>query len=138
MSRQGGARVMQLGEVGSFRRTVSNDDVQAFSALTGDTNPVHFASAAGQGRQPLVQGAFMSALAATLIGVHLPGPGSVTVSQSLTYVLPVYPGQTLTVRGTVTHSDPERRRCVVAIEGRNELEELVMEGTMVVAPPRRS
>lgn len=64
------------------QRTISQADVDAFTKLTGDANPIHAAPESAANRVP---GAMLNALTAGIIGSKLPGPGTVVVSQEFSF-----------------------------------------------------
>lgn len=64
-------------------RIITQDDVDKFTKLTGDTNPIHSINQPEIKR--LVPGALLNALLAGIIGTKLPGPGSVVVSQEFSF-----------------------------------------------------
>lgn len=64
------------------QRIISQADVDAFSKLTGDANPIHTALGPAANRVP---GAMLNALTAGIIGSTLPGPGTVVVSQEFLF-----------------------------------------------------
>jgi len=122
-----------IGRTALVRRTFTAEDVRAFSVLTGDLNPLHVPpEGAKRPRRPLVQGAFLSALGPTLVGTELPGPGTVYMSQTFKYHLPVYAGDTVEVRGEIVGYEPVEHHYTVLITCRNDMDELVMDGTMIV------
>lgn len=93
-----------LGASASLSRTFTADDVKQFADLVGDHNPLHldpsFARQSRFGRN-IVHGMLPASLISAVIGQHLPGPGSVYLSQMLKFVAPVYPGDRITARVTV-------------------------------------
>ncbi len=122
-----------VGKTAQLRRTITAEDIRAFSELTGDMNPLHVPPAgAPRARRALAQGAFLSALGATLVATELPGPGSVYLSQTFEYLLPVYAGDAVEVRGEIVAHEPDEGRHTISIQCRNEVDELVMQGTMIV------
>jgi len=82
------------------------DDVQTFAALSGDANPIHldpeFARQSIFGR-PIVHGLFTTSLFSRLLGEELPGPGTIYLGQSLSFVRPVFVGDEVTASVEVTH-----------------------------------
>jgi enoyl-CoA hydratase len=82
------------------------DDVQSFAALSGDANPIHldpeFARQSIFGR-PIVHGLFTTSLFSRLLGEELPGPGTIYLGQSLSFVRPVYVGDEVTASVEVTN-----------------------------------
>lgn len=63
-------------------RIVTQQDLDAFSSLTGDHNTVH---KIGDSKNPLVHGALLNSLVAGIIGTKLPGPGTIVISQTFTF-----------------------------------------------------
>lgn len=62
-----------------FTRKITKQDVDEFTRISGDNNPVHL------GDKPLVHGAFLNALVSGVIGTRLPGPGTIVVAQTLRF-----------------------------------------------------
>jgi len=89
----------------AFDFTISPADMDAFTALSGDENPLHtdtaFAIAQGYtGR--VVYGALLIAKLSQLIGMRLPGRDSLWASVTLRFHAPLYVGETATAEGEVT------------------------------------
>lgn len=118
-------------------RTFTAQDVEAFSRLTGDENPLHLQAGGRRSGRAIVQGAFLSSLAASLVGTRLPGPGTIYISQSFEYRLPVNVGETVTIQGLISARDEITRRLWIAIACLNEWDEVVMDGKMEVLLSRR-
>lgn len=64
-------------------RIITQKDVDNFSDLTGDHNPIHKKSKTNQ--RPLVHGAFLNSIVAGLIGSKLPGAGTIVLSQNFSF-----------------------------------------------------
>ena len=98
------ARIPCLGESASRSVTFTDGVVQAFCAATGDNNPVHlsdeFAAATRFGRR-IVNGMLTCALVSSVIGTQLPGPGAIYLTQTFTFVAPVFLGVQVTATVTV-------------------------------------
>ena len=93
-----------LGETAQLSTTITDRDIQACAELTGDRNPVHlddaFASRTRFKRR-IAHGMLVASQLSKVIANDLPGQGSVYLSQTLKFVAPVYPGDTVTARVTV-------------------------------------
>jgi len=92
------------GDTAQLSTTITDSDIQAFAELTGDHNPVHFDDAFAsrtrfKGR--IAHGMLVASQLSKVIANDLPGQGSVYLSQTLKFVAPVYPGDTVTARVTV-------------------------------------
>ena len=96
---------LQVGETASLSKTITDDDIRRFADLTGDQNPVHldesYARQTRFGRR-IAHGMLSASLISALLANELPGRGTVYLSQTLQFVAPVYPGDTVTARVTVT------------------------------------
>lgn len=64
-------------------RMITCRDLDAFSNITGDHNPIHKKSPDNQ--KPIVHGAFLNSIVAGLIGTRLPGPGTIVLSQNFSF-----------------------------------------------------
>jgi 3-hydroxybutyryl-CoA dehydratase len=106
-----GAPALVVGETASRSVTFTEDVVAAFCAATGDNNPVHlsdeFAATTRFGRR-IVNGMLTCALVSSVIGTQLPGPGAIYLSQSFTFVAPVFIGDEVTATVTVLHMREDR------------------------------
>jgi len=85
--------------------TVSDEDIEAFARLSGDRNPVHFDD--GFARSigfdgHIAHGAVTASLLSAVLGMDLPGPGSVFLEQRVRFLAPVRPGDTITATLEVT------------------------------------
>ncbi len=109
----------QVGARATWTRTFTADDVEAFAAISGDRNPLHFdaafAEATRLGRL-VVQGGLTTGLFNALVAMELPGPGSVFLHQEWDYPAPVYIGDTVTAEAEVIEARADkpitRLRCV--------------------------
>lgn len=122
-------------------RTVTADDVQRYAEITGDFNPVHVDAAAaarsrfgGQIAHGMLSAGFISAI----LGMDLPGPGSIYVGQTLRFTRPVRLGDTVTARVEVVEVIEAKRRLRLATICRNQHGETVLEGEATVLVPEES
>jgi acyl dehydratase len=95
---------MKPGDSAEITKTIEQADVDAFADLTGDHNPVHvdeeFAKTTRFGRR-IAHGMLTASLISSVLANKLPGEGSVYLGQTLKFVAPVFPGDTITARVTV-------------------------------------
>lgn len=95
--------------------TVTEADIRAFAAVSGDTNPVHldaeFAATTPFGGR-IAHGLLAASYISAIFGTRLPGPGCIYVSQSLRFKAPVRPGDTVVARVTITALDELRKRAI--------------------------
>lgn len=131
---------LSVGDSARFTKTVTETDVAFFAAISGDFNPVHvdaeWAKSSLFGAR-VAHGPLTLALAAGVLGMHLPGVGTIAETNHIDYRRPVYIGDTITTRGEVAELEPERNRVRIALTWTNQDGVVVAEGYAVVMPPKR-
>jgi 3-hydroxybutyryl-CoA dehydratase len=130
---------LEIGQAAEFSKTVTETDVAFFGAISGDFNPLHFdAEYAAKSRfgARVAHGPLTLALSANVLGMRLPGLGTIAVTNRIEYLRPVYIGDTITSRVEVAALDRERNRATMGLTWRNQAGELVAEGEAVVKPPK--
>ena len=130
-----GAVTFTAGQRATFTKTISEADVAGFAGITGDFNPLHVdAEFAGRSRfgGRIAHGILTAGLISTVIGMHLPGPGGIYLSQTLTFLKPVRIGDMITAAAEVLAYDATRRRLRLRTTCVNQRDEIVLEGEAVV------
>jgi 3-hydroxybutyryl-CoA dehydratase len=126
---------ISVGMEEQFRVTVSEEMMDMFRHITGDSNPLHNDTAfAAQRGYPdrVAYGMLTASFLSTLAGVYLPGEKSLIHSIEGKFVKPVYVGDELTVSGIVKEMD-ERFHCFwMKVEIRNQKNEKVLRGSMQI------
>jgi acyl dehydratase len=95
----------EVGQVAERQREVTGADIVAFTAMSGDRNPLHYdeaAAAASPFGEIVVQGGVSTAILNAVVAEDLPGPGTVFLSVSWDFRAPVRPGDTITGRVEIT------------------------------------
>ena len=130
---------LSVGDAAEFTKTVTETDVALFAAISGDFNPVHvdaeFAKTSLFGAR-VAHGPLTLALAAGVLGMRLPGVGTIAVTNHIEYRRPVYIADTITTRGEVAELDPETNRARIALTWTNQDGTIVADGYAVVMPPK--
>jgi len=130
---------LAVGEGATLTRTISPETIREYVQASGDGNPIHsdpaFAAATRFGRI-IAPGMLTAGLVSAVIGTRLPGPGTVYLSQDLRFLRPVYVGDVITARATVTARLPERNRIQLATVCVNQDGQPVLEGEACVMPPK--
>ena len=121
--------------------TISERDVALFGEISGDMNPVHFDEAYAkttifEGR--IAHGVLALSYISAVLGMKMPGPGTIFLSQTVRFKAPVRIGDTVTTICTVREVFPEKRRvnfdCICKVK-----DTVVVEGeALVMAPSRRA
>jgi acyl dehydratase len=124
-----------VGQRGTWTRTFTAADVEAFAALTGDRNPLHFDPEFARRTRPgslIVHGGLTTGLFNALVAQVLPGPGSVFLRQEWDYPAPAYIGDTVTAEAEVVEARADKPittlRCIARRSDGTE----VLTGTCVV------
>ena len=94
-----------VGDVAEMSRTVTASDIERFTQISGDRNPLHYdvdAARASRFGEIVVQGGVTSAILNAVAAERLPGPGAVFLNVNWDFTAPVRPGDTITGRIEVT------------------------------------
>ena len=89
----GGKRILRIGQRSAMIRKFSGETVAAFANLTGDFNGIHVKGDVAEKslyRQPVVHGMLTASLLSTVMGMQLPGDGTVFQDFEVSFLLPVY------------------------------------------------
>ena len=113
---------LEIGMTRHLRKIVTDRDIELFAEVSTDRNPVHLDDAYAQdtifeGR--IAHGMLTAGLISAVIGEQLPGHGTVYLAQTMRFMAPVRPGDTVEARVTVTEIEHGRRRvtldCVCSV-----------------------
>ena len=86
---------MQVGDTARRTRTITARDIELFTQLTGDRNPLHYDPDLARRSHfgaIVVQGGITSGLLNAVVAEDLPGPGSVFLHVNWNFRAPVHPG----------------------------------------------
>ena len=123
----------------TLERKITQNDIQVFSRVSGDENPVHldeeYARQTIFGRR-IAHGMLTASLISAVIAEQLPGHGTVYLSQTLKFVKPVLPGQLVTTTVLVTHIEYSNRRVTLDCKCKVD-EKVVLAGEALVLAPSR-
>ncbi len=131
---------IEIGESGSFSKTVTETDITLFAAITGDFNPMHMNEELAKNtmfKTRIAHGGIAASLIAPVLGTILPGLGTVALSQSTRFKAPVFPGDTVTATATVTEKDIEKNKVEMECVWTNQDGTVVAKGESSVMPPRK-
>lgn len=123
-----------VGAVAERSRRTTMRDVEMFSAMTGDMNPLHYDAALAE-RSPfgglIVQGGVTSGLLNAVVAEDLPGPGTVFLGVEWRFLKAVLVGEEITARVEVTAVRDDKPICTLATSVRNGRGEDCLTGTAV-------
>ena len=130
-----------IGQTAQYSKTVQETDVALFAAASGDVNPVHldadFAATTSFGER-IAHGMLTGAVVSAALAMELPGPGTIYLSQSLRFRLPVKLGDRVTVTLTVTDKQARRQTLTLDCKVRNQHDKLITTGVAEVMAPTES
>jgi acyl dehydratase len=124
-----------IGATARRTRAVTARDIDLFTEITGDRNPIHYdAEVAARSRFGgiVVQGGVTSGLLNALVAEQLPGPGSVFLQVSWQFRAPVRPGDVITAEATVTEARRDKPVTTLATRITNQDGLVVLDGSAVV------
>ena len=130
--------MIKIGDAAEFSKTVSESDVYLFAGVTGDLNPAHINEPYAAGtffKTRIVHGMLLGGLISAVIGMKLPGPGTIYVRQELLFQAPVFIGDTITARVTVKTVVKEKNRIIVSSTCTNQHGKIVLDGEATLSPP---
>ena len=127
---------VKVGDTASFEKTVSDDDIVAFARVTGDEQPLHLDdsfAATTRFKRRIAHGMLSAGFISAALGTRL-APDAVVIylSQSLRFLRPVYPGDTITAHLEVTSVDAEKRFVTCSTECVNQDGQPVLTGEATV------
>jgi acyl dehydratase len=127
--------VAQVGATASRSRTVSARDIELFTELTGDRNPLHYDQQAAAGSRfggIIVQGGVTSGLLNAVVAEELPGPGSVFLHVDWHFKSPVRPGDEITAEVEVLEAREDKPLTRLRTTITNQEGTIVLDGTALV------
>jgi 3-oxoacyl-[acyl-carrier protein] reductase len=127
-----------IGQKFELKHTITNGDVTAFAALTGDYNPLHvdptFSRETLFGK-PVVHGMLTASYISTMIGMLIPGPGALWTSQTLNFLHPTYIDDDIIISATVKAKSNAAKMLTLEIEIVNQHNIKLISGESTVRMP---
>jgi acyl dehydratase len=128
-------RDIAVGQSDSIRRTITEADIVLFAGLTGDLNPVHMDELAAResrfGRR-IAHGMLAAGLISSVLGMRLPGPGTVYMKQSLNFRKPIFINDTVTATVEVAAIREDKPIATLKTTVTNQDGEVCVDGEAVV------
>ncbi len=131
--------MIKVGDSASLTKSFSDTDVRSFAEISGDKNPLHLDddyAAQTQFERRLVHGMLTAGLISAILGTKLPGEGSIYLSQSFNFRAPVFIGDTITARVTITKIREDKPIITAETICENQDGVVVLEGEAVLFVPR--
>ncbi|MBF0228510.1 MAG: MaoC family dehydratase [Desulfamplus sp.] len=131
---------LKIGDFEEFAKTVSEADIYLFAGVSGDMNPAHIneqyaANTFFKGR--IAHGILVGSFISTVIGMKIPGPGTIYLEQNYKFLAPVRIGDTITARVEVIEIKSEKNKVNLKTQCFNQNGVIVIDGTALVSPPKK-
>ncbi|MEP4148792.1 MAG: MaoC family dehydratase [Halioglobus sp.] len=127
-----------IGQSAHYSKTVTEQDIQMFAAVSGDVNPLHldadFAAGTRFGER-IAHGMLTASFVSAALAMKLPGPGCIFMEQTLKFRLPVKIGDEICVTLEVTEKNERRKSVSLNCKAHNSDQKLVLTGTSLVVAP---
>lgn len=128
-----------IGETAEFEKTIAETDVYLYAGITGDMNPAHINERAAsetifKGR--IAHGMLTAGLISAVLGMRLPGPGTIYLSQELKFLAPVKIGDTIKAKVEITEIIEDKNRVTLRTTCENQEGKLVLDGFAKVMAPK--
>jgi 3-hydroxybutyryl-CoA dehydratase len=129
---------LHVGQEHARSNLVTEQVIVAFADVSGDQNPVHLDAAYAAGtmfKERIAHGMLSAGFISAVVGMDLPGPGSIYISQTLSFKAPVKIGDTVVTTAKIVELMPKRRArfsTICTVAGK-----VVVEGEAVMMVPGR-
>lgn len=131
---------IKVGDKAGIQKTVTEADVILFAGVSTDQNPAHINEEYAKGtffKKRIAHGAMTSSFVSAVLGMKLPGAGTIYISQLSKFMAPVYIGDTITAIVEAKEINKEKNRVVFRTYCENQEGKVVMDGEAVVMPPKK-
>ena len=124
-----------VGQTASRTREITARDIELFTELTGDRNPLHYDEDLARRSRfngLIVQGGITSGLLNAVVAEDLPGPGSVFLHVDWSFKAPVRPGDEITAAVEVLEARSDKPITKLKTTITNQEGVVVLDGTALV------
>lgn len=132
---------LMIGQSAEISKRVTMEDVEQFASVTGDQNPAHTDEEYAQKSQfktRIAHGMLGASLISAVLGMELPGPGTIYLGQDLKFVHPIHFNDVIVAKATVKEIIPKKSFSLVVFDTVvvNQEGENIITGTATVIPPK--
>jgi 3-hydroxybutyryl-CoA dehydratase len=130
---------LKVGDTAEFSKTISETDVYLYAGVSGDLNPAHINESYAQKtffKTRIAHGMLSAGFISAVLGMQLPGPGTIYLRQELNFKAPVRIGDTVTARAEVMEIILEKNRVRLKTTCINQEGTVVLDGEALVSPPK--
>lgn len=129
---------LKIGEEFSSVKKIEDKDILLFLGFTNDANPIfiqHDYASRTPFQKPIVPQIMLNGFVSSAVSMNLPGPGSVILEQQLSFPKPMYHYGTFSLKVVITKVEEKEHKVYLSVTGKDEYDELVLEGSLIVSPP---
>lgn len=126
---------IQIGDTAVFSKTITDFDIYQFAGLTGDFNPMHIDNEFAKDtffKERIAHGLLTGSFISTVLGMKLPGPNSIYLSQNFKFLAPVKIGDTVKATVTVVEKRDDKKIIKLITQVFNQRMDMVVDGEAVV------
>jgi 3-hydroxybutyryl-CoA dehydratase len=126
---------IQIGDTANFSKTISEFDIYQFAGITGDFNPMHINEEFADKtifKDRIAHGLLTGSFISTVLGMKLPGPNSIYLSQSFRFIAPVKVGDTIRATVEVIEKQDDKKFIKLKTQVWNQRKEIVVDGEALV------
>ncbi|MEI8306159.1 MAG: MaoC family dehydratase [Chloroflexales bacterium] len=131
-------QIVKVGQKASMRKTITEADVVLFGCVTGDMNPLHTDDIAARDSRfgkRIAHGMIGAGLISAVLGMQMPGPGTIYIKQTLNFRRPIFINDTVTTTVEVKEIRADKPIATLSTTITNQHGELVLEGESLVLLP---
>jgi len=110
---------LHTGQDAKFQKKITEKDINLFTKVTGDNNPIHTDEKFAKYslfKKRIAHGFLSGSLISTVIATKLPGPGSIYLKQTLMFLAPVFIGDTVVAKVTVSEIKLGKKKIILLTE----------------------
>jgi acyl dehydratase len=126
---------VEIGQTARRSRVVQERDIELFTEISGDRNPLHYDKEAAERSRfggIIVQGGVTSGLLNALVAEEMPGPGSVFLHVDWSFWAPVKPGDEITAEAELVEMRTDKPIYTLRTTITNQHGTIVLDGTALV------
>lgn len=134
---------LKVGMTAERTKEITKEDIAHFGACSTDTNPMHFDedyAATTQFGRCIAHGVISLSLCGAVLGMQLPGLGTVHLGQEVTFKKPVFPGDVITAHCEIIEIVYKEKKDFYIVKVKqwvtNQNGDVVTEGIATCMPPK--
>ncbi|MGG7077265.1 MaoC family dehydratase [Clostridium sardiniense] len=130
---------LKIGDKDFFQKTITETDVYLYAGITGDLNPAHInevEAEKGMFKGRIAHGMLTAGLVSTVLGMKIPGPGTIYLGQELKFTAPVKFGDTIKAEAEVIEINEEKNIISLKTTCTNQDGKIVLTGVAKAMPPK--